>query len=483
MANLFVIGELNSRTLVLTFEMNRIYDVIKKYLVVTQKQRDAVPFLAAKFLTRPENEKVYLQDFVEWSLPLIKPAADKSQESELIKGICMSYHYIVKLGKREIILPYAPRILHSIIQADLQSSKDDQMVKYVVKLSQRIGLCFMKSRNVSWRYSRGKRVLADNFAGLKQSGDMMDVLNEDFDVPQELEEVIQILLNGLKNPSTRIRWPAAKGIGRITNRLPKEMSEMVMESALELCSHRESDAAWHGTCLTMAEMGRRGLILPSRLAEVFQVVKKALLYDEHKGCYSVGSNVRDAACYVCWAFGRAYDADTLKPFVEDMASSLLMVCVFDREVNCRQAAAAAFQENVGRQGSFPNGIEIVTTVDYHSVGSRRNSFINLSRYLSQFSEYREPLIQHLLQRKINHWDPQIRQLASEALHHLCSPLDVDFVREHVLPPLMKFSSQVDIDSRHGSLLALAEMLLLFKEKEEAVDGPIKDLIQNLIFCL
>ena len=61
-----------------------------------------------------------------------------------------------------------------------------------------------------------------------------------------------------------------------------------------------------------------------------EFIIKALVYDEKRGSFSVGSHIRDAACYVCWAFARAYAPEVLQPFVQDLASSLLIVTVFDR---------------------------------------------------------------------------------------------------------------------------------------------------------
>lgn len=41
-------------------------------------------------------------------------------------------------------------------------------------------------------------------------------------------------------------------------------------------------------------------------------------------------------------------------------------------MNCRRAAAAAFQEGVGRLGNFPHGIELMTVAEYHAIGNINN---------------------------------------------------------------------------------------------------------------
>ena len=41
----------------------------------------------------------------------------------------------------------------------------------------------------------------------------------------------------------------------------------MVASLMELFTFIESDGAWHGACLSLAELGRRGLLVPARLEE------------------------------------------------------------------------------------------------------------------------------------------------------------------------------------------------------------------------
>ncbi|RZC41515.1 tubulin-specific chaperone D, partial [Asbolus verrucosus] len=282
-------------------------------------------------------------------------------------------------------------------------------------------------------------------------------------------------------------WSAAKGVGRVTGRLPQELADEVVGSVLELFNPREGDGAWHGGCLALAELGRRGLLLPKRLPEVVPVVLKALVYDEPRGYSSVGSHIRDAACYVCWSFARAYEKDVLKPFVNEIAYTLIIVTCYDREINCRRAASAAFQENVGRQGTFPHGIDILTVADFFAVSVRNNAYLNISPFIAQFEEYTVPLIDHLLNRKVDHWDCVVRDLTAKTLHNL-TPKAPDYMITTVLPKLFEKAASIDLNSRHGAVLSIGEIVhslsIISKEhnsKTETVLGtPLMDFIENLV---
>jgi hypothetical protein len=334
--------------------------------------------------------------------------------------------------------------------------------KLTMKLVQRLGLSFLKARLASWRYQRGNRSLADNLAtkttasSVGDEGKQSDEA-EDFDVPESIEEIIEKLLLGLKDKDTVVRWSAAKGIGRITGRLPRSLADEVVGAIMELFSPTETECAWHGGCLSLAELGRRGLLLPSRLPDVIPVMTKALIYDVKCGNFSLGANVRDAACYVCWSFARAYDSREVAPYVNTIASMLVIVSVFDREVNVRRAAAAAFQENVGRQGQFPHGIEILSTCDDFVVGSRKHCYLELSIFVAQFEEYTVGLIDHLVQHKIGHWDSAIRALASKSLHLLTEKAP-QYMAQTVLPQMLEKCLAPEIDVHHGATLAIAQIV-------------------------
>ncbi|XP_053425237.1 tubulin-specific chaperone D [Nycticebus coucang] len=446
--------------------MDRILHIAQSYLVVSDKARDAAAVLVSRFITRPDVKQQKMAGFLDWSLCTLARSSFQTLEGVIaMDGTLQALAQIFKHGKREDCLPYAATVLKCLDGCRLPESNQTLLRKLGVKLVQRLGLTFLRPKVAAWRYQRGCRSLAANLQPhtehrpeqktLVEPSNCHEEVEED-DVPEGVESVIEQLLVGLKDTDTVVRWSAAKGIGRMAGRLPRELADDVVGSVLDCFSFQETDKAWHGGCLALAELGRRGLLLPSRLAEVVPVILKALTYEEKRGACSVGANVRDAACYVCWAFARAYEPQELTPFVTAISSALVIAAVFDRNVNCRRAASAAFQENVGRQGTFPHGIDILTTADYFAVGNRSNCFLVISVFVAGFPEYTQPMIDHLVTMKINHWDGIIRELAAKALANL-APKAPEYCTTHVFPRLLSMTRSPDLHTRHGSVLACAEL--------------------------
>ena len=340
---------------------------------------------------------------------------------------------------------------------------------------------FLPPRLAPWRYQRGKRSLAANLAAagvtaaLGSAPDKEEASNgddddeEEYDVPEDIEAVLEQLLSRLGDKDTIVRWSAAKGVGRVTGRLPRELADEVVESLLDLFTIRQSDSSWHGGCLALAELGRRGLLLPARLEQVIGVVIRALGYDEVRGSTSVGAHVRDAASYVCWAFARAYDPSVLQSYVEELAAQLLVTALFDRENNVRRAAAAAFQENVGRLGTVPHGIAVIGIADYFSVGNRSHAYLELAPQVAQFPEYRGALLGHLCDVKLAHWDRDVRELAAQAAGRLVVN-EPAMAREKLQNIVLRNALSIDLQARHGATLAVGYMVAGLRTQQGVAAG-------------
>jgi hypothetical protein len=463
--------------------VTRIVEVCKHHLSDTGPTRDAAAVCLSALLTRPDMESKHLAEFMKWAIGLVNtwaltPSSERSALTSQyfqVLGVLHSMFRLYKLGHRAKLMPYSAHLLAycvSLCHVTAQTAAR----KLLTKLVQRIGMNFLPPRVASWRYMRGSRSLnlqpaaatitvplaaeQGSAATATVPGDGEQQQEEDDDeVPAELEEVLDCLLCSMRDRDTVVRWSAAKGIGRIAMRLPREHAADVVDAVLEAFSEEGADCSWHGGCLTVAELARRGLLLPDRLAAAIPFINRAIHFDVQRGQHSVGTHVRDAACYVCWAFSRAYSPTVMAPYIRTLTTALLVTALFDREVNCRRAASAAYQETVGRQGAqnVPHGIEILTVADYMSVGNRGNCFTSVAQEVAGLDDaLPASFVEHLVTVTVRHWDREMRVLAAKALAGMVA--DHRAVVEQQLTRLIGGCTSSLLSLRHGSIVATAEVV-------------------------
>lgn len=194
----FDANETNKKTV-----MQRVLDICKKYAVVPDSCRYAAALLVAKFLTRLDV-KEHLPVFFQWTCS----ESIKAEDDIFVKyGTLSCVAMILKHGKREDLLPHATTLLQWIIRDEFKNNPEANVQKLVYKIIQRIGMTFLPPRVVSWRYNRGSRSLTANLSGgdckktenevnnpVEKDGNLDD---EDIDVPDDIEEVIDQLIQGL----------------------------------------------------------------------------------------------------------------------------------------------------------------------------------------------------------------------------------------------------------------------------------------------
>jgi tubulin-specific chaperone D len=227
-------------------KMERIFRVCKDNCRGNDPCSAVAGFLSAKFLVRNEIKDIYLSSFFDWTFVEIN-----RDQVNIRYGTLLAIASILKHGKREDLLQYAPKILKWILEQDFKDSTDFLKNKYYIKIIQRLGLIFMPPKIAAWRYNRGSRSLQTNLGpnvekAIEFGSTTVAEIDDDIEVPDEIEEVVEQLLHGLRSASGDVRWLSAKGIGRVTNRLPKALGDEVVGSVIEILSPLEQHEAWHG---------------------------------------------------------------------------------------------------------------------------------------------------------------------------------------------------------------------------------------------
>ncbi|KAI6039323.1 armadillo-type protein [Pisolithus marmoratus] len=457
-----------------------------EYLNKAGLEREGAAVLLSRFYMRKDTRQRF-KTFLQRSISVIN-SNDVLQSLGVLQVLC------------EFVKSGAPEDAKAASQALMEMSEtisnsetltaNTLVRKYQTKLLSRVGLRLVPPRPKIY----GTRLRTLNDGNNQDSSEYnRDDDDDEIDAPEELESVLNMLFKAVQDRDTIVRWSAAKGIGRLSERLSNDFAGQVMENILHLFSVHTiagatvynmpsiAEATWHGACLASAEMARRALVPPTLLPNLLDWLSQALYFDIRKGAHSVGSNVRDAAAYVIWALARSQDRSGFSPHAPKLAEKLVAVSLFDRDVSIRRAASAAFQEHVGRMGLFAHGIDVLRKTDFYSVSIRRNAFLTAAPQVAEHEEYRPALVDHLISITLRHWDVAMRQLGAKSLRLICE-INLDKLSPPCIQRLARLLTSVDVATIHGAVAALTEIADAYNQFSYTGDRTRREIF-TLINCI
>jgi hypothetical protein len=386
--------------------------------------RDRAARVLGRLLARPDTGDLMEKDFLPWALSC---AADS--DLFLAPGALRTLAFAFKSCRAERASALAPIAWASLEEqvSHTQRHHTSPLSRHMlIKAQQRIAL------------------------GLLNGSDTGEV-------SEQIENAVERALDACRDRDTSVRWSGAKALSRIAVQLGADAAEDIASSALALLSNTESDSAWHGGCLAVAELSRRRCLPESLLDDATQKSALALLYERRQGAASLGEHVRDAGAFIVWAMARCCQGLDAELLEQRLAGPLVQAAVLDREVHCRRAAVAAFQECAGRVG-MPDGMDIIALADYVSIGARYNAFISVAPQICEQNDlYASAILRHLVNDRTMHWDASLRELAALSLAECSGSLPV-YAREEALPTLLQGCLSRELPVRHGSALAAAELV-------------------------
>ncbi|KAH8173182.1 beta-tubulin cofactor d [Sarocladium implicatum] len=458
-----------------------------KYLSSPGRERDAAKAVLVRIAMRRDMQQLGLLDsLISWALRCLRPGEEDTEKT--------AYYYLGIL---------------SFLAGALRSSSDtSDMDKHLQPIFETVHS--ISSDEAPSAKSIMSLALARKMALKVMRTVVVSLLRqpEQTDASTEMTETaIGHLLESVADNDTPVRLLASKSLSIITLKLDPFMASQVVEAVLDSLnrnvlwtqpaagsgakSTRDLSAVnsleWHGLMLTLSHLLYRRSPPAAQLPDIVHALLLGLSFEQRSTSGgSVGSNVRDAACFGIWAIARRYSTEELllvstqsvlaakshdpsSSIIQVLATELVTTACLDPAGNIRRGASAALQELIGRHpNTIDEGIGVVQTVDYHAVARRSRAMADVAHGASRLSiKYGEAVTDGILGwRGIGDADAASRRdaahgygrLVAEMAAATSNPVSRLRIAALQIHTRLKQLAQRQVEERHGLLLCYAAIV-------------------------
>ena len=474
-----------------------VLQICHSYLGVGSKEREAAGTLLVRLLLRPDMRNLHLlEDVVQFMTTTFSDRADSNPLYAYVGYLSFLSKLFSTTDVETVAAMIAP-VSSAILKVATGYSAIDLKVQ---------GSAL--ARKIIVKVLRGCVTLLIQHSA-STSSHITDEMNTNIN-----NEVIDHLLTTLGDQDTPVRYAASKALAIIALKLEPEMSlelvNVIIESLEEDIRRIENDfngrnnnngghrhilgnstrdfAAvdqfrWHGITLTLSQLLFRRSPPPELLPRILDCLVVALSFEQRSSTGgSLGTSVRDVACFGIWSISRKYTTAELLAInqglaaagrynaslstIQILAAELTVTATLDPAGNIRRGSSAALQELVGRHpGSVHQGISLIQIVDYHAVARRTVALTDIALGAAKLDQVYTSAISNSLfgWRGLQSADLESRRAAAKSLGIL-SGFPGPFHQARASEILQDLRNEIfhlqerNVDERHGYMLAVASVL-------------------------
>lgn len=280
------------------------------HLSLPSKAREAAGALLVRLAVRTDMRRVGLQKIlIDWALSCIRAESDAAAPTSIygFLGVLSFLAGFIVAAENTVLKPLLSQIYSSV-----QHATDSSPSAALTKAS-------ASARKLVIKVERALAVAGMRIDS-KTSGSSGPTIGEG-----TLEEIIDHFLTGLEDKDTPVRLAASKGLSVVALELEPDMVEQIIDMIDDLLyedtswydQHRVPGSSelnvgavsalrWHGLILALSQLIYRGSKPPrSILDKVISSFTIALRFEQRSSLgNSIGTSVRDAACFGLWALAR-----------------------------------------------------------------------------------------------------------------------------------------------------------------------------------